>query len=353
MIVTLKDIARRAEVSPSTVSLVLSDKVGQYRFAPETVANVRRIADEMGYRPNRTATVLRHQKTHLIGFMAGGYRMQTQGQLLEGLHDVFQNDYGLLSALHNFDMDGERDSLNYFIDSRVSGVVAFWSGVPENIQIYQELVNKYKIPLIVMDRPIPDVKALLFLPDDHEMAFMATQAVIDMGHKDVLYVPYSSLGTSVRKYQVQGYTDAMKDNSRGDKIDCMSLEYPVPVLYSKEYEKHIKTYTREIVSYCLGRSVRPTALVVQDDLLAYEVLFQLREAGVRVPEDMSVIGMGNRQPSGYSVINLSSVGSQSFVENGRIIARLLLEMINGEEVGSLYYRPLGLFLRGTTAELKL
>ena len=86
MAAKMTDVARKANVSVATVSMILKDEQNGYKFSSETVENVKRIADDLGYRRNKLALSLRHQKNHQVGILSGGYRMDTWGQMLEGIY---------------------------------------------------------------------------------------------------------------------------------------------------------------------------------------------------------------------------------------------------------------------------
>ena len=351
MYVTLREIAKRASVSQTTASLILKGGADSSRFSSETAKRVRDIAAEMGYRTNRTAAILRNQKNCLIGVLSGGYRMEHFGAMLEGISNVIEPKYGVVPAIHHYNSEIERHNLQMFIDMRLSGIIAFWSGDEKSISLYREIIDHYGISLILCDSPIPNLDVPCLAINDEKLAYMAATALLQAGHKNILGLIFQQQHESKTNAFVAGYRKAMYEYNLAN-ADFITSPFEVVPIYAKEYADLISLYVDDAVKKIEQAKRKYTAVWVQDDLIAYDLIFKLNKAGIQVPEDISVIGMGNRQASSLAQINLSSVASESFVDNGILLSQTLLNMIDGQKLQSLSLeRKLKVFLRGSIRKL--
>jgi DNA-binding LacI/PurR family transcriptional regulator len=347
MYVTLREIAKRASVSQTTASLILKGGADSSRFSPETAKRVREIAAEMGYRTNRTAAILRNQKNCLIGVLSGGYRMEYFGAMLEGISNVVEPKYGIVPAIHHYSGEIERHNLQMFIDMRLSGIIAFWSGDEKSIPLYREVIDRYGILLILCDSPIPGIEVPCLAANDERLAYMASTALLEAGHKNILGLIFQQQHESKTQALITGYRKAMSEYNLVN-ADFMTAPFEVVPIYSKGYADLISLYVDESVKKIEQAKRKYTSVWTQDDLIAYDLIFKLNKAGLKVPEDISVIGMGNRQSSSLPQINLSSVASESFVDNGVLLSRTLINMIDGQKLQFLSLeRKLKVFLRGS------
>ncbi len=352
MAVKMTDVARKANVSVATVSMILKDEQNGYKFSSDTVDNVKRIADDMGYRRNKLALSMRHQKNHQVGVLSGGYRMDTWGHMLEGISAAVQPDYALVSSVHNYKGEIEKSCLEYFLDIRVSGLIANWSGSADTIDFYKKLVYRYKIPVVLIDWEIPGLDLSIFRVNDHDMGYLSTKALIEFGHSNILGAFY---GRNPQYFPVNphiyGYCDAMKTLADTEPVYLWNDNITGPV-HLASYGFYLEQFARQVVDYLL-KNRQFTALAVDDDQAAYYIMSEMKRAGLQVPEDISIIAGGNKEPSKLPLISLSSTASESFFENGRKVSEIMLEMINGKIplCGNEYNRKLKVFLRNSVRRL--
>jgi LacI family transcriptional regulator len=352
MAVKMSDVARKANVSVATVSMILNDQQNVYKFSSDTVDNVKRIAEKLGYRRNKLALSLRHQKNHQVGVLSGGYRMDTWGQMLEGISTALQPDYALVTSVHNYNPEIEKSCLEYFLDIHVSGLIANWSGSADTIDLYKKLVYRYKIPVILIDWEIPGLDLSIFRVNDHDMVYLSTKALIELGHRNIFGAFY---GRNHQYFHVNpciyGYCDAIKALADVEPVYLWNDNITGPV-HLASYGFYLEQFARQVVDYLL-RNRQFTALAVDDDQAAYYIMSELKRAGLHVPEDISIIAGGNKEPSKLPLISLSSTASESFFGNGRMISEIMLEMINCKLplCGNEYNRKLNVFLRNSVRRL--
>lgn len=352
MAITMLEIAKKALVSQTTASLILNGGKASSRFSEETAKRVRSIAVQMGYRTNRTAAILRNQKNCLIGVLSGGYRMESFGGLLEGISKTVEPKYGIVPAVHHYDGQTERQCLQMFVDMRLSGVVAFWSGDAESIPMYHELVERYGISVVLCDSPIPSLEMPCLAADNVKLAYLAASTLLGCGHRNILGLIFQQSGDAMSETLMGGYHRAMSEYKLKE-ADVMTSPFETRPIYSKEYVQLVSLYVDKVIERLRHDNFKYTAIWAQDDLIAYDLMFKLNKQGIRVPEDISLIGIGNRESSSLPQINLSSVASESFVENGCIISRALIANIEGNKTSAVCLdRKLKVFLRNSIRKIK-
>jgi DNA-binding LacI/PurR family transcriptional regulator len=213
--------------------------------------------------------------------------------------------------------------------------------------VYREIIDRYGISLILCDSPIPNLDVPYLAANDEKLAYMAAKALLEAGHKNILGLIFQQQHESKANVLVAGYRKAMYESNLAN-ADFMTSPFKVVPIYAKEYADLISLYVDDAMKKIAYENRKYSAVWVQDDLIAYDLIFKLNKAGVKVPEDISVIGMGNRQASSLAQIDLSSVASESFVNNGILLSQTLLNMIDGQKLQSLALeRKLKVFLRGS------
>lgn len=348
MAVTIVDIAKRVNMSPSTVSLAISGKkAGKRRIAPGTVELVRRVAREMGYRPNMTARSLRHGRTYVVAVMQGGFRGGSDDPRLDGIDQVLNPTYSSTVAVHKYDSNLERMHLNSFMESRLDGVIASPTGDPENIGLYRELIEVHGIPLVCLDRDLEGLEVPVVATDAVAFVHNATRSLLELGHERIVFASQVSLPATTSKNR-EGYRKAMRE---------AGLEEYIHIIRLKELS-HVTSNTEEckkaagwIMDQWQQRLQGYTAVLVAFDSLGYSVLDECDSRGIRVPEDLSVMSLGDWVSSSLGRISLSSV-AEDLERMGRAAARLMLEMIDGTKPSQLQFLyPGEVKLRRTTGRL--
>lgn len=345
MTVTLRDIGQRLNLSPSTVSLALRGKsAGKRSLAPETVKKVRRVAREMGYRPNVTARNLRYRKTHTIGVLQGGFHGSFDDPRLDGINEVLNPGYSSMVAIHKYDGHLERMHLNSFINSRLDGVIASPTGDKESVELLRELVQVYRIPLVCLDRGIEGLDVPVVATDAIAFSYAATKALLELGHKKILFASQVGPEETTRKNR-EGYRSSMREAGLEGNIQIMKLEQ-VGHVTSNAVE--CGAAAKHIIDEWQKRMCDYTAILAAFDELAYFVLDECDLRGITVPEDLSIMGLGDWVSSSLCRINLSSV-AEDLDMMGQKAARLMLKMVAGEEFSALEcLYPGHVRLRGTT-----
>lgn len=321
---TIYDVAKRAGVSKSLVSLVLQ---GSPRVSDEKRQAVLDAVDELNYTPSHLAASLAGTRTRSIGVLIDEFSNLWYVRALAGLRSALADDgYTLSIADTALNEHLDRDSVEVFRSLRVDGVVI--AG-----EMSQEAADRLNIPGVVLGTRITRPAGMPVVAGDEEAGGrLATEHLVDLGHRGVVCVsaPGESAGARER-----GYREAMA--SRG-------LEGVV--VRAKHWGER---EAWEALRHHLAGHGTPTAVFGANDTMAIGVFGALRERGLRVPEDVSVVGYDNSPLAAYEYLALTSVDGDA-LSMGRTAGELLLEMLEHplSRPGDVLLPP-KLVVRGSTA----
>lgn len=346
MPVTLREIANKLGVSMSLVSLAIRGKdAGKHKLSRATVKRIRSMAKEMGYRPNRVASSLVKGKTHVIGVLLPFLHNDFYERIFTGINRIIVPKYIPLLALHDYDGIRENSALESFIENRVDGVIAAYSGAVESIELYREVIKEYDIPIVLVDGDIKGLNIPIVRPDSFNNTYEAVKALANMGHEQILYGSIADGLDSVELCK-EGYRQAMTELNLKDQIRIISR--PVSVQWSEE---SLEDFACQILNTWQELSPRPTALLVNTDWLAYAILALCQKRKIQVPEDLSLMGLDDNRPSAFPGINLSSVRTNLDMI-GRNAANMLLQIIDGYSPDNIrVVLPVEVIMRKSTKPL--
>jgi DNA-binding LacI/PurR family transcriptional regulator len=266
----IRDVARRAEVSPATVSRVLNDdpKVGeQYR------RRVMEAVAELDYRPNRLARNLRMQRSATVGVVVSDIENPHFSETVRAVEDLaYQRGYRVLVCNTDESPEKQREYLGQLIDERVLGVILSPSD-PDGAEI-TEMIDA-RIPVVAYDREVSDPRADVVIADNVRAAWAATQLLIDAGHQNIAYV-------GGRREVETG----------AERLDGFELTMRAAGLTPRSVDGAFKVdRARAAVGELLAEADRPTALVVGNNLMTIGVLGAIRDHEIRVPDDVALVAI--------------------------------------------------------------
>lgn len=329
--VRIQDVARAAGVSVSTVSRVLNGKVD---VAADTYARVRRTIDELGYSSSLAAKSMRSHRTNVIGVIIFDLSLSFCTEVVRGIDQMVQSrSYDLLvytsnRAKHSGDVAWERKMIAQLNGSIVDGIIFV---TPTTIN----LPTNY--PLVCID-PSDKGNFPAVLSTNQEGVRAAVRYLIELGHCKIGLIGGSPTLLSARQRR-QGYEEAL----------CAAS---LPVLAELYAEGDYSRQTALVAArHLLTLPNRPTAIMAANDQSAFAVLEVAGELGLRVPQDLSVIGFDNTPESAHVNPALTTV-DQSLVAMGNRAAELLIKLIEGMAVEHrLYQLPTHLVVRGSCQPL--
>jgi len=318
MAITIKDVAKHAEVSPATVSRVIADNP---RISAKTKKKVRETMESLGYYPNFQARNLVAQKTRTIGvIMANSTTLAFQNpffpEVLRGISTSAHNSqYGIYLSTGATEDEIFDEVVAMDQGKRVDGIILLYSRVGDRIMDY---LFESGLPFSVVGRPHTNADAVSYVDNDN---IGITKHVMDhlmgLGHKRIAFIA-GSKDFVVSLDRLKGYEESLAENS--------ILFDPQYVVSQDLMQRDGKAAIRRL--FDLPKP--PTAIVTHDDLVAYEVIGYLEDLQINVPEDVSIIGFNNHALSKHLKPPLSSVDICIY-DLGVEAANLLLEKINDEK----------------------
>jgi len=312
MNVTIKDIARHANVSYATVSRALNDKYGVH---PDTREKILKAADELQYRPNALARSLVSSRSFTIGLILPDITNPYYPEIAAGIEKAsLEGGYGLLLCNTNGDMKRERKYVQLLAERRVEGILiapTSEEGSEEESGILSNLPIVY-----VSNAPVRTSHSAVLI-DNIRGGYIATKHLIDCGYSTLGFIGVQEEGMRDNE-RFEGYKNALERHGMNVDFDMCR--------FGTFRQKSGYELIREMIK---GGTV-PRALFVENDNLAIGVLHGLKDSGIRVPQDIAVIGFDDIAYSSYPEVQLSTI-RQPKDKMGKLAARLLIDEIESEE----------------------
>jgi LacI family transcriptional regulator len=268
------DVARLAGVSPATVSFVLNQTSGQ-TISDETRQRVLQAVAELGYRPNRAAQGLRQGRSATIGFVSHDVDFgEFAAAAIKGAHEACTRQGNLLLLVNTGGSNRKAQQLiTDLLDRQVDALI--FAAVGTRQVILPDAATR--VPTVLLNCFAPHDPVPAIVPDEERGGREATQALLDLGHRDIAYLT-GNPGQWATKARLRGFRGALRGaglNPREHTV--LSGDYHADSGY-------------DLVRTLLRRGPLPTAIMCGNDRMAVGALLGLLEAGIRVPEDVSVMG---------------------------------------------------------------
>lgn len=310
--ITIYDIAKELKLSPATVSRGLKNsKV----ISKTTVKRIIDKAEEMGYRHNNFASNLRKQKSHTIGVLLHELNSNFITSVLAGIEKVTtESGYDIIIAHSGESYDKEvANALNLF-HKRVDGVVASLSFTTQNLDHFKPFFEK-NIPVIFFDRVDENSERTHVIIDNYRSGYVATQHLIEQGSKRIVMLT-ANLKRNVYAQRHRGYTDALYD---------AGIEYNKNLVLVKDLSEQSAL---EAAHEILKMKPLPDGLFCTNDFKAAVCMQELKRHGVKVPDDIAVVGFNNDAISKIIDPQLSTIDYPGR-DMGEITARNLMNHLKG------------------------
>jgi DNA-binding LacI/PurR family transcriptional regulator len=303
----ISDVARHASVSPATVSRVLN---GDSRVGDVYRARVLRAVEELDYRPNVLARNLRRQRTATIGVVVPDIENPHFGELVRSVEDqAFDAGYRVLVCNTDETAEKQRAYLEALIDERVLGVIISPSD-PGGEQIAQLL--DLGIPVVACDREVDDARADAVLADNVKAVRIGSDVLIAGGHRRIAFIG-GRADVETGAERLAGYEMAMR---------AAGLE---TLVVDGDFRLEL---AETAVAELLRRDPRPTAFIVANNLMTLGALRAIREAGLRVPGDVALVGVDDPPWSALVDPPLTTLG-QPVRAMAADAMELLLQRVSG------------------------
>ncbi len=316
----MREIAKIAGVSVATVSRTLNNPG---RVCKETRKKVLRAIEDHKYIYNSSAADLSRKKTTVIGVLIPDAQIPMFGLALVAIQDYIQDrNYSIIVGNTKYDSNIEMKLIKQFQERNVAGIIK--TGFDEKNSLMEESIQKSKIPCVVIFEKLQKEGVSSVGFDNYKGAFHATQYLIDLGHKRIGLIigPYSKQ-RRIRK-RFEGYKAALEQHV--DNFDTnIIVETNINLMAGKN-----------ALTKLLSIPNPPTAIFAAADRLAIGALSGASEMGLRVPDDLSIIGYGDIDVAAFCIPPLTTVRTPSY-KCAQKAAEVLINQIENNKNGVINY----------------
>jgi LacI family transcriptional regulator len=319
--VTIRDVAKESGFSSTTVSIVLNNAPLARYIPPATKKKIEKAAQKLGYRPNQFARSLRSKRSHTVGVMVFDMTDPYCTLVLRGIENtLYQSSYlPILTDVHNERSRFER-YLEMLLDRRVEGLIVLANWLFLDINLLGDL-EKSSIPTAMIGCELETDSISSIIVDNEVGGYLALEHLHSLGHRKIAFIrgPKALTDTTPRWRGIRNFA-----KESGLELDPrLIMELPESRDPLSSFESGMKL-TEELV-----RQKRPfTALLAFDDMSAFGAIRALTRAGVRVPDQCSVIGFDDVATSALYTPSLTTV-RQPMEAMGASAVGIVVEGING------------------------
>ncbi|WP_291786037.1 LacI family DNA-binding transcriptional regulator [Cecembia sp.] len=310
---TIKDIARELNVSSSTVSRALKDYPG---ISDETKRKVKEMAEKLNYRPNAVALSLRKSKSFTVGVIIPEVVHFFFSTVISGIEDfAYKNGYNVILCQTNEKLEREKSSLETLLSNQIDGLLVSYSKETTDFSHFSKLMEQ-DFPIVFFDRRPYLENTINVTVNDFNGAYNATKHLILQGYKKILHLAGPpNLAISVKRKE--GYLSALQEAG----IPVLE-ELIVTCPEGDEWESF------ELIKKLFQNPLtRADAIFAHHDIVASGAMMAVKSLGLRIPDDVGIVGFSNWQFSSMIDPPLSSVLQPGFQVGERAI-EILLEIID-------------------------
>jgi DNA-binding LacI/PurR family transcriptional regulator len=328
---TIKDVAKRAGVGIATVSRTLHRSS---QVSPETAARVLSVIEELGYRPNTNAQTLASGRSHMLGLVVSDITNPFFPELVKGFEDVaLQNGYDVLVSSTNYDPARTALCVRRMIERKIDGVAIMTSEVDPSLA---DSFARRKVPLVFLDvgkvgKGVSNVKV-----DYGSGITQAVEHLRSLGHHRIAFISGPTRLESARERR-DAFVRRLEEPCSGPLREILIEE-----------GNHKVEGGLEAMLRLLQRESRPTAVMASNDLTAIGAMRAIRQSGLRVPEDISVVGFDDIQMAEFTEPPLTTVRLLR-TEVARLACDALVQSIRTHGAGVEFRMSTALIVRCSTA----
>lgn len=311
---SLKDLADKLGVSIATVSRALrnSHEVGE-----EMTQKVKQLAKELNYRPNPFAQSLRKEAPRVIGVIVPNLVTHYYAAVLDGIEDYASKlGYSVISANSHEDHEREAQALDNFLNMHVEGIIACLAQDTTDYSHFEQL-HQMGVPLVFFARCCLEDMFSQVVGNGDVAAQEATQHMIETGSRRVAFIGGPNHLDMVRRRK-HGYLEALRENRipiDRDLVVCDKIDFDV---------------ARNATLRLLEGENPPDAILAFNDIITYAAFDAIKSKGLRIPEDVAIIGFTDGDTAAFVTPRLTAIMDQAHMQ-GTKACQLLMKSINGDE----------------------
>lgn len=326
---SIKDVARLAGVSHSTVSRALRNSG---RVNTETIRKIRRIAEESGYRTSAVGRSLATRHTNTIGVVVTTITDAFAAEVVSGIEEAAaERGYSIFLANSGADPDREIRVVHTLEERRVDGIVVTASRVGA---LYVPMLSKMRVPIVLLNNQHPSEFAHSVMIANTEASVTATKHLIDLGHRRIAYLGDRN-GRQSDTERFAGYRHS---------LDAADLPFEPELIFHGDGNPEGGMAG---IERFMTLPHPPTAVFCYDDMTAIGALRQMRISGLRVPDDISLVGFDDLPVVRYMDPPLTTI-RQPMPQMGRLAMETLLDILAGSRSSHNVKVPAELIVREST-----
>ncbi len=340
--IRINDIALEAGVSIATVSNALNDKG---RLSKDVKKKILKIASKYSYKPNIIARTLSAKKSGIIGVLVPEIFSEYYYQVIAGMEKITkEEDYTLVLINTSGDTSEEIKQIKKLNRLLVEGLILF--GGPNKNDALEEVISR--IPVVLIDRELKNIKCSSVLVDNKNAQKDAVKFLNNLGHKNIGYIGFSTNTSLINVIERKnGYLEGLKANNL--KYDPDNIIFNILKKSPLQLEEYYFFLNSHIFIDKFKKT--PTAILCQNDYEAIVLLRVLTEKGVKIPEDVSVMGFDNIFISRFTTPPLTTT-NQPKEKLGEAGMKLLLKVIeSGKDERETIYLQTKIIERQSTSKV--
>lgn len=310
--ITIYDLAEKLNISPATVSRGLQDHPA---ISKKTKKRIQELAEQIGYRSNQFARNLRSKQTLTLGVIVPRLDSFFVSTVIAGMEDATVNHgYKLIITQSSESAAKEASSAKTLYNSRVDGLLVSLAVDTETLEHFDTFFQK-KIPLVFFDRVLAHDQCLEVLIDNRKAAYEATRHLIAQGCTKLVHIT-APPKRNVYADRLAGFKQALAEAGLPFSEDQLLIGN------LRQNDGH------QAATAILSRAEKPDGIFVANDYCAAACVASLKKAGLRIPEDIAIVGFNNDPVCTVVAPNLSTINYPGY-EMGHIAATNLIQKLNG------------------------
>jgi len=314
--VTIKDIAKALGISTSTVSRALRDS---YEISPETKALVLECAEKLNYKPNPAALSLKERRTRSIGVIVCEIANNFFSQAIDGIESIaYDKGYNVIITQSHESFEREVANLQFLASRSVDGILVSVSTETNDMSHFKELHDR-GFPIVFFDRITDEINTHRVMLDNYKGSYEATEHLIVNGYKKIAAICNSEF-LSITTERLAGYREALMAHGITPNHDFVKHCFFGGIEESEVEDAVNKLFTLK---------EKPDAILCTSDKLTIGCMRTLIRRGIRIPEDVAIVGYSNTQV-GEILSTPLSVVRQPAAEMGRAAVELLLQIVESK-----------------------
>lgn len=307
-------IAEKAGVSKSTVSRVINNKAG---VKDSTREKVSQVIKDLNYKPNSSAKGLASKKTHTIGLVISDITDPFFSMFVKGAErKAMEANYNMMLANSHWVIEEELKCIQMFEEGRVDGILMISGGSEEKLDNYLNNLASHNLQIVVVDRKIKNEKIPKLNSDNFDAGYRATKYLVELGHKKIAHIKGEDVASSAASTdRLAGYKKALAE--AGIKEEIIYPGY----FAREEAEKSTQKLLQE--------HPEVTAIFYSSDMMAIGGLKAVKKEGLKVPEDISIIGVDGIEMAALMDPPLTTMAQPTY-EMGYQGMEKLIKKLEGE-----------------------